>query len=50
MTFIVFTPISQGSFSTSDPYLDLDSARAETPPGGHVEQLTETGSVIVFRN
>ena len=48
MTYIVFTPNGDGSFLTSDPYTDLQAAKAATPSGGHVELQTDSGSQTVY--
>ena len=46
--YIVYLPNGFGCFLASDPVADLNAAKEATPSGGHVEQITSTGSVVVF--
>jgi len=50
MSYIICTPDGEGCFLSSEPIEDLATAKAATPPGGHVEMLTDIGSIIVFQN
>ena len=49
-TYVVYESYADGGFLEIDRMSDLQAAQALTPKGGRVEQLTETGSVVVFQN
>ena len=49
-TFIVYVPEGVGCFLEIGIFTDLELAIANTPDGGHVEQLVDGGSSsIVFQ-
>ena len=48
MTFVAYQPDGLGAFLEVGTFTDLQTAIIATPSGGHVEQLTDTGSVTVY--